>query len=61
MLKRVLILGIAFGALVSMTYDNKPCGKYKNRNLYEGQQGGCYYLKGKEHKKIYVNKKYCKC
>ena len=34
----------------SSTY--KPCGKYNGKNIYEGKDGGCYYLKGKEHRKI---------
>ncbi|MCC6721964.1 MAG: hypothetical protein IT243_07155 [Bacteroidia bacterium] len=40
---------------------HKPCGKYNGRNIYKGKNGGCYYLKGKNHQKIYIDKKYCKC
>lgn len=40
---------------------HKPCGKYNGKNIYKGKDGGCYYLKGKEHRKIYIDKKNCKC
>lgn len=56
------LLVIALFCLFSFTYDDhKPCGKYKGRNIYKGKEGGCYYLKGKAHRKMYIEKKHCKC
>jgi hypothetical protein len=39
----------------------KPCGKYNGRNIYKGEKGGCFYLKGKKKEKVYIDKKFCKC
>ncbi len=39
------------------------CGKYKKRQLYLGEKGGCYYrVKGKDGKmdKVYIDKENCK-
>ena len=38
-----------------------PCGKYKGRNIYKGEKGGCYYMKGKKKVHVYIDKKFCKC
>ncbi len=39
----------------------EKCGKWKGHQLYRGEQGGCFYLKTKAKKKVYVDKKYCNC
>jgi len=45
----------------TMSFKPIPCGKYNGKNIYKGEKGGCYYLKGKKKEKIYINKKFCKC
>ncbi len=52
-MKNLLLIISAF-LLLSFTPSStyKPCGKYNGKNIYEGKDGGCYYLKGKEHRKI---------
>ena len=56
-----LILATLLLFSFGMIDPHKPCGKYKGRNIYKGKEGGCYYLKGKGHTKIYIEKKQCKC
>lgn len=41
------------------TFD-KQCGYYKNRMLYKGPKGGCYYL-NKSGNKSYVSRGLCRC
>lgn len=59
MLLPMLALGIAMTALAG----DKPkkCGTYKGHQLYQGEKGGCYYLKTKKKVKVYVDKKFCNC
>jgi hypothetical protein len=60
-MKNILKLLVLFIVFSFTSLDHKPCGKYKGRNIYKGKEGGCYYLKGKDHRKIYIEKKHCKC
>lgn len=53
----VFLIVFALTALVA----HKPCGKYNGHNIYKGKNGGCYYLKGKNHQKVYIAKRHCKC
>lgn len=39
----------------------EKCGKYKGRQLYKGEKGGCFYLKGKKKAHVYLDRKHCKC
>lgn len=55
-----LSLAISF---TSVNAKDLKCGKYKNRQLYMGEKGGCYYrVKGKDGKmdKVYIDKVNCK-
>lgn len=52
---------IAAFMLGSMSFKPVPCGKYNGRNIYKGEKGGCYYLKGKKKEKVYIDKAHCKC
>jgi hypothetical protein len=47
--------------LASMSFKPIPCGKHNGKNLYKGEKGGCYYLKGKKKEKVYIDRKFCKC
>jgi hypothetical protein len=42
---------------------DRKCGKYENRQLYQGEKGGCFYKtkKGGKMQKVYVDKSKCNC
>ncbi len=62
MIKKLsLIFGLYLLLSLSLPKEHQPCGQYKGRNIYKGKDGGCYYLKGKAHKKVYIDRKNCKC
>lgn len=58
-MKTLLVAILSFFLLSGGKHE--PCGKYNGKNIYKGKDGGCYYLKGKDHRKIYIEKKHCKC
>jgi hypothetical protein len=61
-MKNTILLFLAFFMIAATLQEkHKPCGTYKGKNIYKGKEGGCYYLKGKQHDKIYIDKKHCKC
>ncbi len=61
-MKRFLSYCLSLFILMSvMAFKPKPCGKYQGRNIYKGDKGGCYYLKGKKKVKVYIDRKFCKC
>ena len=42
------------------TANDEPCGRYKDKQLYKGPKGGCYYI-NKNNNKTYVDRSECKC
>jgi hypothetical protein len=61
-MKNTILLFLAFFIIAATLQErHKPGGTYKGKNIYKGKEGGCYYLKGKQHDKIYIDKKLCKC
>lgn len=42
---------------------DKKCNKWEGHQLYQGEKGGCYYIKIKNKKrtKVYVDKEKCNC
>ncbi|MBP7389751.1 MAG: hypothetical protein KA841_05065 [Chitinophagales bacterium] len=60
----VLLVFLSLTFTSNAVVDRDPkCGKYKDRQLYLGDKGGCYYrAKGKDGKmaRVYVDKSNCK-
>ncbi len=40
--------------------NDEPCGRYKDKQLYKGPKGGCYYINDNNNK-TYVDRGECKC
>ncbi len=59
-----LLFCLSVTVSINASTDRDPkCGKYKDRQLYLGDKGGCYYrAKGKDGKmaRVYVDKSNCK-
>lgn len=59
-----LLFCLTVGISINASTDRDPkCGIYKDRQLYLGDKGGCYYrAKGKDGKmaRVYVDKSNCK-
>lgn len=61
-MKMALTWGLcAMFVLSSMSFKPKPCGKWNGKNIYKGENGGCFYLKGKKKERVYIDRKFCKC
>ena len=59
----ITVLSLCSVYSASVSDKDKKCGQWEGRQLYQGEKGGCYYIKIKNKKrtKIYVDKVKCNC
>lgn len=60
-MKKIRILGaVIFLIGVLSCTDDSICGTHEGKQLYEGPEGGCYYINSNDNK-TYVDRSECNC
>ncbi|RDI07028.1 hypothetical protein DEU42_113128 [Flavobacterium sp. AG291] len=59
-MKKILFFLLALIIIACSNSDDSTCGTYNGKSVYEGPQGGCYYINSSGNKE-YVDRSYCNC